>query len=276
MRLNEKEEDYQHSLKKLKEKCIKSEFNKTIVENTINITSKWKKETYNENKNKELQEKKKINWSTKFKSLLKLNPTERKIAPNSQITFSRPPTIGTLLTNYRKTTQETDNKCGESTKCGKCGLCGNYAKMNNMVLETKKIKTKNGTKIRLKQRLNCRSYGVYAAKCNYCEDYYVGQTVNKFSVRWNGHRRVWNELSKQNEGQHHDEDAGTQKDEQALYIHYRKNHPNVLRGLRLDQAYQVIFVESPPKHDLDVTESFWINKLQADINIAKTILPKIR
>ena len=282
MRINEKEEDYQRSLEKLREKCLKSEFNKKIVEDTINKTKKWKKGIENKKTiNINTREKKKIPWATKFKSLLKLNPTEKKISSNTQITFSRPPTIGSLLTNYRKISQEEKNKneckTGASKKCGRCGLCGNFGKMENMVLETKKIKTKSGRKISLKQNLNCRHYGIYAAKCKQCGDLYVGQTINKFSQRWNGHRKIWKELlAKQNETEKRNKKIEIQKDEQSLYVHYSQKHHDKVKDLQLHQAYDVIFIESPSKEKLDLAESYWIGKLEAGINISRTCLPKIR
>ena len=33
--------------------------------------------------------------------------------------------------------------------------------------------------------LNCRNYGNYVANCVNCSAQYVGETKNKFSVRWN-------------------------------------------------------------------------------------------
>ena len=109
------------------------------------------KEVEKKTESNNIKEKKKIPWATKFKSLIKLNPTEKKILSNTQITFTRPQTIGSLLTNYRKLSQKTndkiDSRTGSSKKCGRCGLCGNFGQMKNMVLETKKIKTKTGEKL---------------------------------------------------------------------------------------------------------------------------------
>ena len=45
------------------------------------------------------------------------------------------------------------------------------------------IKTKNGKIIQFKQNLNCTNFGVYAACCNICSEIYIGQTINRFSVR---------------------------------------------------------------------------------------------
>ena len=274
-RLNEQDNDYQISLQKLREKCTKSEFNKRTIEQTIEVTKKW-------NKNQEYrcevllpnkQKKKKITWATKFKSLIRLNPTEKKLFQNTQIAYARPPTIGSLLINYRKITQATKEiKKGESKQCKKCGLCGNYGNLKNMVWETKKIKTKN-EKITLKQNLNCKDNGIYGAKCKICDDFYVGQTVTKFSTRWNGHRKAWDNMSKNNKKI---QTKTNESDEQALYLHYIKEHKNMLTDLKLWDAYSVVFLERPPNNDLDMAESSWISKLNAGINLAKTCLPRIR
>ena len=199
-RLNEREQDYQTSLKELQKKCNKSEFDKKITKSTIQLTSKWKKIKGNEKEKDNMSQpdemkKKKVTWATRFKSLITLNPTEKKISKNTQITYARPNTIGSLLTNYRKITQiQKDKQRGQSQKCGRCGLCGNHGKLKDMVWETKKIKTKEGKHLALKHSLKCTDYGIYGAKCRKCGDFYVGQTVNKFSVRWNGHRQAWENM----------------------------------------------------------------------------------
>ena len=141
-----------------------------------------------------------------------------------------------------------------------------------MVWETKKIKTKEGKHLALKHSLKCTDYGIYGAKCRKCGDFYVGQTVNKFSVRWNGHRQAWENMINKKVKL----DPNNLKDEQALYLHYRRKHQEVENGLKLWDAYKVVFLESPPKQDLDIAESYWIGKLDAGINLAKTCLPKIR
>ena len=119
---------------------------------------------------------------------------------------------------------------------------------------------------------------IYAAKCKQCSDLYVGQTINKFSQRWNGHRKIWKELlAKQNEKQNYNKKTkDIKKDEQSLYLHYSQKHPSNVKYLQLHEAYDVIFIESPNMEKLDLAESYWIGELEAGINVNKTCLPKIR
>ena len=71
--------------------------------------------------------------------------------------------------------------------CGRCALCGNHGSRNSMVPLMKHIRTPNGER-RLKQKLNCKDYGIYAAGCKNFDNYYVGQTMTSFSQRWTKHR----------------------------------------------------------------------------------------
>ena len=89
-----------------------------------------------------------------------------------------------------------------------------------MVEQTNKIKTKKGISLMLKQRLNFRNFGIYAVSCTQCREIYFGQTVNSYSKKWNQHRYQWN-LCYQEETP--TEENLFNKDEKALYIHYRKN-----------------------------------------------------
>ena len=67
------------------------------------------------------------------------------------------------------------------------------------------------------------------------------------------------------------------REQNALFLHYKKNHQVLITStLTLPVAYQVIFLEKPHPSNLDLRESFWISLLKANINIAKTCLPKHR
>ena len=56
-----------------------------------------------------------------------------------------------------------------------------------------------------------------------------------------------------------------------------KKHQNVLKThTALAEAYHVIFVETPDADKLDNRENYWISKVNATINIAKTFLPKYK
>ena len=150
-----------------------------------------------------------------------------------------------------------------------------------MVCETKTIKIKDDKIIYLKQHLSCKNYGIYAARCLLCSNFYVGQTITSFSQRWNTHRYNWNLKITQNTSKKktifENETDNTKDDKAALYIHYAKFHKEKIsqeeNKIKLSEAYQVIFVEQSRKEKLDITENFWITKLNAQINIAKTYLP---
>ena len=66
--------------------------------------------------------------------------------------------------------------------------------------------------LKIKQNLNCKNYGIYAASCNICNYLYREQTMNNFTKRWNAHRNVWkNNKTKLNH---------EIKDQFVLIIHY--------------------------------------------------------
>ena len=60
-------------------------------------------------------------------------------------------------------------------------------------------------------------------------------------------------------------------DRAALKLHYANKHPTSSKTV--EEAYSIIFTDSTSNHmNLDHLESKWINLLQANINISKTIL----
>ena len=175
------------------------------------------------------------------------------------VTYKRPQTIATLLTNYKKLAHEVNNEEGISSPCGKCLLC-----KDTMVKKTSLIKLKNKKTIKLKKNLNCKNFGIYAAKCSECEEFYVGQTITSFSQRWCSHRHIWKSTI-----------TDEVNDRAALKLHYAKKHKTSKKNLK--EAFSVIFVGTTNNYsDLDFLESKWINKLEATININKTILPLYR
>ena len=202
-RLNETDEGYTKSLERLKQKCLHSRFNKKIVKESFekikfykNLWEKNQEETIMEKQTKRESEKKKgfIPWASSIKQLMNLNKKEKQLIPNSQIIYSRPNTLGKILTNYKRISlgeNKTVNDEGSSKGCQRCSLCGNFGNHKSMIEETKVITTKTNTKIKLKQDLICKNYGIYAAQCLICFEIYVGQTINPFHERWNGHRQDW-------------------------------------------------------------------------------------
>ena len=103
-----------------------------------------------------------------------------------------------------------------------------------MVADTDKIKTKYGKIFFIKDKLNCKNFGVYAGQCLQCDERYVGTTKNGFNTRWNHHRTVWRKMQ--------DRGVTTETgDEAALYLHYAKCHPDATNNLALSGAYRVFF-----------------------------------
>ena len=94
-RLNEVHENYLHSLEKLKEKCLNSDFNKKITIKIIEIATEWKDRF--EPKTKE-EKKKRIIWATPFLKLLNMNKKEKTLMPDSCVVYRNPPSLGTNLT----------------------------------------------------------------------------------------------------------------------------------------------------------------------------------
>ena len=215
-------------------------------------------------------------WSTQFKNKIRLSNLEKKLAPKSSIVYCKPPALSNMLLNYKtisKPKEDFKKDKHSSQKCNKCGLCGKYGNLKNMVIDQDKIITKSGKEMKLKNNLTCKNYGIYGAQCKICKEIYIGQTKNKFSIRWNSHRKKWKDLINT---RHYDAEKNKNMDEAALVHHYKKHHQNNIKNLNIADAFVVFFVEEPKYHFLDIRESYWISKLSAKINIAKTILPKFR
>ena len=134
-----------------------------------------------------------------------------------------------------------------------------------MVISTSFITTENNKKIFLTQRLTCDNYGIYAAQCKLCHQIYVGQTNNKFLIRWTNCRTFW----KNNNTQNHTDKA-------ALPLHFRNHHKNFISSHPdISECHHVIFLQEPRYyHNLDTSESKSIKKFKATININRDLLPK--
>ena len=144
-----------------------------------------------------------------------------------------------------------------------------------MVVATSTISAKQGKTIQIKAALNCKDHGIYAAQCKICSEFYVGQTKNPFATRWSSHRHCWNKMITSRESGSVSFKDERDREQNALFLHYWKNHRPVVNKLpKISEAYRVIFIESPKPVNLDIRESFWMNKLGASINIMKTCLPK--
>lgn len=215
-----------------------------------------------------------IVWATSFPNALSLTSKEKALNPGATTIYKKPATLRSLITNYKKIALEsttiqhfdTNNVSHKSRSCNNCALCGNFGQHINMVKTTSTVHNNKGKIFNLKQHLNCSNYGVYAAQCRCCSKYYVGQTKNKFSIRWSGHRSAWNSNI-----------INLYNDNNALYSHFYLMHTSFLQTHpKISQCLDVIFLEQPNANQLDFCESKWISRLNANINISKTILPLIK
>ena len=141
-----------------------------------------------------------------------------------------PATIQSMLTNCRRialniqTSSKTRN--GSSSPCNKCALCGNHGQHSSMVQTVNAVTNKDGISIHLFQNLNCSNFGIYAAQCTICNQLYIGQIKNKFSVRW---------FSECNN-----------TDQAALLKHYHNYHYSTHANKpKISDCYNVIFLEEP-------------------------------
>ena len=231
----------------------------------INITKTWKDRfAPPASLETSVGEQQKTVWVTSFPKLLKLSRKEKQLNQNAMIAYQRPQTLSQNLTRYKKIAHERHNGPGSSDPCGRCKLCGNFGTNNkSMVHTTNEIQSKSGNSFILRRRLNCSDSGIYVATCTLCQEQYVGQTITSFATRWNSHRKVWN-------------DGVTEDgDRAALLTHYKKKHNG--HTYTFAEAFLVTFIDRPNSTEhLDIMESNWICRLQADININKTILPHYR
>ena len=87
------------------------------------------------------------------------------------------------------------------------------------------------------------------------------KTINRFSVRWNTHRHIWNNNTLDSE-------------KAALSIHYHKIHNDFsYKNKAISECYTVTFLQQPSNSYLDICESRRIHLLDSSINIQATVLP---
>ena len=211
---------------------------------------------------------KRIIWATPFTKFLSLGMNERKLVPSAQVVYKNPPTLKQILTNYRQIAHNTSIDSiqpGSSKPCYRCSLCGKHGNNRSMVRPTSSITLFQNKKITLIQNLTCANYGIYAAQCKLCNEFYVGQTKNKFSVRWSSHRTFWKTKNTANN-----------TDKAALLLHFHNHHNQFLSSSpEISSCYDVIFLQEPDSYNnLDFYESKWVNTLKATINTNKTLLPR--
>ena len=280
-RLNERNEDFQSSLVRLKDKAILSNFPKKLTDRIITTASSWNSRfppdstTPANSKSKEV-----LAWSTAHPSLLKLSERQRELKPSAVVTFKKPANLSTQLIHFRKLCHQTISAeevtpSVHQPACGKCSLCGSWGNYRvNMVYSESTITNKSTNKTyNINNNLNCRNFGIYAAICTHCPATYVGQTITSFKDRWNAHRNSW----KKNIGQ---TDLDDRNDQAALLKHYLTHHPDVLKKCKnISSAWRVAFIEEPDPTNIDMRETHWRDLLEdkrLTVNIQKMVWPRVR
>ena len=101
-----------------------------------------------------------------------------------------------------------------------------------MVQHTEVIRC-NTKYLNLKQNLNCKNYEIYVPECKNCDMQYVGQTINKFSVRWTAHKSNWNKF-----------EFEENNDKAAPVKYYANYHEEILVNKPcIYDCFRAIFVE---------------------------------
>ena len=267
-RLKERDQDYLESLERLQKKCMVSGFDEKMTTYMIDLAKTWTSRFGPTNLRPESSSNaERLTWATSYPQSLRLSRKEKQLQPAASITYKRPPTLGVFLTNYRKLAfhQSNNQTQGISQPCGHCSLCGKHGRhKSSMVATARQIQSKRGN-FSLRQRLSCTNYGVYVATCCICHEQYVGQTKNRFSVRWTAHRNSWKTF-----------DISAKGDKAALLKHYDLCHPLILiEKPELSECFTVTFAEQPSVLHLDQCEDKWAALLGASINVKKMISPRV-
>ena len=154
---------------------------------------------------------------------------------------------------------------GISRPCNKCSLCGKHGNNFSMVIPSSFITIENDKRFFFAQRLTCANYGTYAAQCKLCHQIYLGQTKNKFSIIWTNHCTFWKSKKTQN-----------YTDKAALLLHFHNYHKNLISShAHISECYHVKCFHKPSNYPiLDISQSKWINKLKATMNINRILLPQ--
>ena len=98
-RLNECQEEFIASLKRLREKCDRSGFHTKITTQIIDLATSWKQRFSPDNISTQ-RKLKQLVWPTSFTNFIKLKRNEKKLVPNARVVYKRPTTLQGILTNY--------------------------------------------------------------------------------------------------------------------------------------------------------------------------------
>ena len=162
-RLNEKQEHYLESLECLKEKCYWYHLNKNLTNKIIELASGWT-DCFHPKVIKKKKDSSRIVGTTPFPKLLKLTSKEKSIKPEATVAYRNPPTLSNNLLNYKQLAFQINYDKPGSFPCVNCALYGNYGQLISMVQHTKIIRC-NTKYLNLKQKLNCKNYGIYVGEC---------------------------------------------------------------------------------------------------------------
>ena len=113
-RLDESTDEYLNSLQQLKTKCLKSNFNCSLVNKIFKIATTWQSRFSPDSTTSSQQVKsKKLVWATPFTKFLSFNKTETKLIPSASVIYKNPPTFREIPTNYQyiahNTTKDDDH-----------------------------------------------------------------------------------------------------------------------------------------------------------------------
>lgn len=156
--------------------------------------------------------------------------------------------------------------------CGRCKLCGKFGAKRKMLNESNTTYDSSNSKIlQIRQPITCTDYGIYQLRCTQCilekkrvTATYIGLTSTQFNKRFNTHRSNFkNEITTDN------------SDKYALALHYKHHHKQLQKLPELEEAYELIYLEKPPLHQLKETEDKWKHLSKATINIQKMITANI-
>ena len=145
-RLNEKKEDFEISLERLKEKALRSNFPKLLTKRIVNTASLWESRFAPSRQNGEETETKILTWATAHPKLITLSERQHELKPAAVVTFKKPANLSTHLIHFRKLCHKrasNEHTHDHSPACGKCSLCGSWGPYNiNMVYELPNIENK--------------------------------------------------------------------------------------------------------------------------------------
>ena len=215
-RLNEQDQIYRKSLLKLCNKCARSSFNMNMADDLLRQVSTWTERFKPKTSHKADTP---LVRASFYSTILSLTPKEKDLNPNAMIApIHKAPTLQSILTNYKHISRKLTVNTEQSGPCFKCALCGNFGSYKNMVITTSSLSNEAVRLFRLRQSLDCSNLGIYAARCCICAEFYVGQTKNRFNVRWSGQRTSWKSHCLEN------------RDKEALPIHFKSNskHNNLI------------------------------------------------